>query len=128
MPLVWILCNVLQTLYAAATRMRIHDLPTNPARVHACAQQCKHAPHFAVIRINAQVTCIILSLWMPSGLHKHNLLHPYEHLLFEKRNMVKQSPRAASIRYPRAQPPRRCRAVIIDEGIGIRAISCNVEY
>ena len=128
MPLVCILCNVLQTLYAAATRMRIHDLPTNPARVHARAQQCKHAPHFAVIRINAQVTCIILSLWMPSGLHGYNLLYPYKHLLFEKGNMVKHSPRAASIHYPRAQPLRRFRAVLIAEGIGIRAISCNVEY
>ena len=128
MSLAWILCNVLETLYAAATRMRIHDLPTNPARVHARAQQCKPVSHFAVIRTNAQVTCIILSLWMPSGLHGYNLLYPYEHLLFEKRNMVKQSPRAASIRYPRAQPPRRCHAAIIDEGIGIRAISCNVEY
>ena len=50
-----------------------------------------------MIRFNAQVTCIILSLWMPSGLHGYNLVYPYKDLLFEKRNMVEHSLRAASI-------------------------------
>ena len=101
--------HVFETFCAAATGTRTAH---KPARAHACAQQTSHARHFAVDLFNA----------------RDNVRYPRKKRLAAQEKQHDRAFTKDCQHYHRAQPLRRCRAVLTSEGFIIPSIPGNAEY